>query len=103
MLDVKELAAAAAWALKSGGKFFCVYLPSRMAELLYALKSRALEPKRMQFISPSPSEPPSLLLLEAKKDAAPGMTILPPLHLYTDTAHREEGEEIKDLYRLFGE
>lgn len=103
MLSAEELAKAAAWALKSGGKFFCVYLTSRMVGLIHALRSHSLEPKRMRLVAPSPSEAPSLLLLEAKKDAAEGMTLLPTLHLYGDALHREEGEEVKELYTLFGE
>lgn len=100
-LSAEELAEAAAWALKSGGKFFCVYLPSRAAGLLHALRKRSLEPKRMRFVAPSPFEAPSLLLLEAKKDAAEGMTVLPSLYLYRDGTHCEDGEEVKELYTLF--
>lgn len=92
-LRVDELAAAAAWALKSGGRFFCVYLPSRMVSLFSALRAHALEPKRLRPVAPSPTEKPSLLLLEAKKGASEGLEILPTLFLYQDETHRKEGEE----------
>lgn len=100
-LRVDELAAAAAWALQSGGRFFCVYLPSRMATLFCALRERSLEPKRLQMIAPSPSEKPSLFLLEAKKDAHEGMNVLPTLFLYQDKTHREESGDMQALYLLF--
>lgn len=101
-LSVTELADAAAWALKSGGRFFCVYLPSRTAGLFYALRNRAIEPKRIRMIAPSHEEAPSLLLLEAKKDAAEGLVWLPALHLYTDRTHREESAELGEIYSAFG-
>lgn len=99
-LRVEELAAAASWALRSGGNFFCVYLPSRMAALLCALRAQKVEPKRLRMVAPSPVEPPSLLLLEAKKDAHEGMCVLPTLFLYTDETHREESEEMRVLSAL---
>ncbi len=100
-LTAEELASAAAWALKSGGRFCCVYLPSRLAGLMTALKSHALEPKRMRLVAPSPGGTPSLVLLEAKKDAAEGMEILPVLYLYRDGSHEELSKEHKELYKLF--
>lgn len=93
-LRVDELAAAASWALRPGGMFFCVYLPSRAASLLSALRDCRLEPKRLRFVAPSPSEAPSLLLLEAKKDAREGMQVLPSLFLYRDASHAEKSGEL---------
>ncbi len=101
-LSAKELADAAAWALKSGGKFFCVYLPSRLAGLFSALRARALEPKRIRLVAPSHEEPPSLVLIEAKKDAAEGLVWMPALHLYTDRAHVAESIELREMYASFG-
>ena len=101
-LSASELAFAAAWALKSGGKFFCVYLPTRLSGLFYALRTQAIEPKRIRLVAPSPDEAPSLVLIEAKKDAAEGLVWMPALHLYTDRTHTCESEELRDMYASFG-
>lgn len=101
-LTVTELADAAAWALKSGGKFFCVYLPSRLAGLFAALRGRAIEPKRVRLVAPSQEEAPSLVLVEAKKDAAEGLVWMPNLHLYTDRTHAHESGELCGMYASFG-
>ena len=93
-LRVDELAAAASWVLRPGGTFFCVYLPSRLTSLLSALRGNRLEPKRIRMVAPSPLEAPSLLLLEAKKDAREGMQVLPSLFLYRDESHAEKSEEL---------
>lgn len=103
-LPAESLAQAAAWGLSTGGKFFCVYLPSRMAGLMDALKKNRLEPKRLQLVVPAHGEPPSLLLLEARKDGAEGLEILPELPLYTDATRKEESPQllrIKNFYKLF--
>lgn len=100
-LRVDELAAAASWVLRPGGTFFCVYLPSRAASLLSALRTNHLEPKRLRMVAPSPSEAPSLLLLEAKKDAREGMQVLPSLFLYRDKTHEEKSEELLTIASSF--
>ncbi len=103
-LPVEILAEAASFGLSTGGKFFCVYLPSRMAGLVHALKKNRLEPKRLRFVVPSLGEAPSLLLLEARKDGGEGLEILPELSLYTDFSRKAESAEllqIKNFYKLF--
>lgn len=105
-LSPEALAEAAAWGLSTGGKFFCVYLPSRMAGLMNALKKNRLEPKRLQLVVPAHGESPSLLLLEARKDGAEGLEILPELPLYTDATRKAESPQllrIKNFYQLFEE
>ena len=105
-LPAESLAKAASWGLSTGGKFFCVYLPSRMAGLMDALKRNRLEPKRMRLVVPAHGEAPSLLLLEARKDGAEGLEILPELPLYTDVSRKEESPQllqIKNFYQLFEE
>ena len=99
-LRVDELAAAASWVLRPGGTFFCVYLPSRAASLFSALREYRLEPKRLRWVAPSPSEAPSLLLLEAKKDAREGMQVLPSLFLYRDGTHQEKSLELLTISSL---
>lgn len=102
-LTAEQMAAAASRALPPGGRFFCIYLPSRLALLLSCLRAHALEPKRVRFAAPSAEEPPCLVLTEAVKDAAEGMATEPLFCLYRDRAHREESDRMRDVYRLFGD
>ncbi|MBQ3064358.1 MAG: methyltransferase [Clostridia bacterium] len=80
---IKEFAAAAARCLKFGGLFYTVYRPDRLESLLAALKEAGLAPKRMLFVHDHPDAAPSMVLTEAKKGAAEGLKILPPLFLHT--------------------
>lgn len=96
-LPVTALAGAASWVLRPGGVFLCVYLPSRLTSLLCALRENRLEPKRLRWVVPAPGEAPSLLLLEAKKDAHEGMRMLPSFYLYRDGAHVEKSAELERI------
>ena len=100
-LTVAQMAEAAGWVLKSGGKLFCVYLPGRLVPLLTALRANALEPKRIRFVSPTLAEKPSLVLVEAKKDAAEGLVTEAPFPMYLDGLHRTPSKEMEEIRRLF--
>ena len=85
--DIADFCAAAARNLKFGGRFFAVYRPDRMSELLCAMQNAGIEPKRLCFVCPDAMSRPSLFLIEGKKGAAAGMRVLPPLLMYTSNAH----------------
>jgi len=70
-----DLFAAAAWAIKFGGDFYLVHKPERLSELcVYATKHK-LEPKRLQLLRHRPGDPISLVLLQCRKGAKPGLKI----------------------------
>ena len=93
-----SLCAAAAWLLQSGGRFFLCHRPERLSEVLSALTAHHLEPKRLQAVQKRGDTAPWLFLLEAKKDARPGLVWLPPLVLYTD-----DGDPTKELLAIYRE
>ena len=79
---IDDFADAAARLLKYGGLFYVVYRPDRLAELLCACKLHQLEPKRMTLVYPTENHVPCLVLLEAKKNGAPGIFVTKPLIIY---------------------
>lgn len=83
---IYDFCAAADRVLKFGGKFFCVWRPDRLADLMDAMRSHHLEPKRMTLVHADTGTPPSMVLVEAKKGAAPSLILTKPLILYTKTA-----------------
>ena len=91
------LCAAAAWLLTSGGRFFLCHRPERLTEVLAALTAHRLEPKRLQAVQKRADTAPWLFLLEAKKDARPGIHWLPPLSLYT--AAGDPTPALQEIYR----
>ncbi|MDD3920246.1 MAG: methyltransferase [Eubacteriales bacterium] len=61
--------------LKNGGRFYCCYPAGRLADAVYALRVNRLEPKRLVLACGNTPGKPYLALIEAKKDAHPGMTV----------------------------
>lgn len=62
--------------LKFGGRFALINRSDRTAELLYLLKKRGLEPKRMQFVTGAKNVKPYLVMVEAVKGGKEGVDVL---------------------------
>lgn len=69
---LEELCAAAAPRLKTGGRFALVHRSERLTDLLCALRSQQLEPKRLRLVQARPDKPPKLVLVEAVRQGKPG-------------------------------
>ena len=81
--NIGDFCAAARRLLKHGGRFYCVWRPDRLTELISALRENSLEPKTLTFVHADESSAPSMLLLCAKKGAAPSLNISAPLILHS--------------------
>ena len=95
--EINDFCACAKKLLKHGGDFYVVYRPDRMIDLLYALRNNNLEPKRLTFIHPNSSTPPSLLLVSAKLGGKGGLVIDKPIYIYKDGT-QEYTEQFKKIY-----
>lgn len=78
-ITLPEIAKAAAFALKFGGRLDLVHRADRLAEICYTLKSVNLEVKKIQFVSGTKTAKPYLVLIEAVKGGKPSNEILPTL------------------------
>ena len=87
---VRDFCAAAGRLLKHGGRFCCVFRPERLADLFEGLRTAHLEPKRMTLVQATYAATPSMVLVEAVKYAAPGMTVTPPFCLWEPDPDRPE-------------
>ncbi len=74
-----EIAAAASYFLRWGGRFFCCMRPERLCDTLFALRQAGLEPKRLRFVQQRAQAAPFLFLLQAGRGGKPGMTVEPSL------------------------
>ncbi len=75
MCSLNEIFEAAAWSLRFGGDFFLVHKPERLAELCACGATHKLEPKRLLLLRHRPNDPISLVLLQCRKGAKPGLII----------------------------
>lgn len=78
-LTLPEIVEVSFRKLKFGGRLAILNRADRTAELIYLLKARGLEPKRLQFVSGTPAAKPYLVMVEAVKGGKEGIEILPQI------------------------
>ena len=69
----EELFRAAAWALQYGGDFFLVHKPEKLAQLIGCAAAEGLEPKRLLLVRHRAGGPVSMIALQCRKGAKPGL------------------------------
>lgn len=79
---VDDFCGAAERLLKYGGKFYCVWRPDRLCDLMAALRAHGLEMKVAVFVHADAESEPSMVLCSATKGGASGLRLLPPLLLH---------------------
>ena len=78
-ITFEEIAKAASFALKFGGRLALINRADRLAEACYVLKKYNLEVKRVRFVAGKVGAKPYLVMLEAVKGGKPTSEILPVL------------------------
>ena len=98
---IDDFCQAAEKLLKFGGYFTVVYRPERFAELIFAMKSHSLEPKRAVLVYPSAEDKPCLVLVEAKKGGSPSLEFARPLIIYEDKKSGAYTDDMNAVYDMF--
>ncbi len=97
LCTLADVVRAAASLLVTGGHFYLVHRPFRLAEIFGVLSEYQLEPKRMRLVYPYVDREPNLVLLEAVRGGRPQMNVEKPLIIY-----REEGRYTEEIYDIYG-
>lgn len=82
-LRLPEIAGAASRLLRSRGRFFLIYHPSRLMELSDTLRTKRIEIKRLRLVHSTAASEAKMVLVEAVKDGRPGIKVERPLFVYT--------------------
>ena len=82
--------------LRSGGRFYMVHRPHRLAEIITALKTYRLEPKRMKLVHPFADKDANMVLIEAVRGGRSMMKVEAPVIVYQKPAVYTQ--EIYDIY-----
>ena len=94
-ISLPDLVSTASYLLKHNSRFYMVYHPFRLAELVSLLRESRLEPKRMRFVHSRQGEEAKMVLIEAVKGGGIWLKIDPPLYLYEKgNDYTREAEEI---------
>ena len=81
---IDDVAQACSRLVRPGGKVSMVHRPSRLLDIVEALRRWRLEPKRIQFVHPNRSTEANMVLIEAMRDGKPDIKLLPPIMVYDD-------------------
>lgn len=95
-LRLPELAKSASHLLRARGRFFMIYHPERVIEMIGTLRAEHLEPKRIRFVHNDIDSVSKMVLVEAVKGGKAGLKVERPLLLY-----RKDGSytaEVKAMY-----
>ena len=95
-LSLDELMESAEKILKFKGKFFMIHRADRIAEIIFQMKSRGIEPKEIRLVAPKENAAFHLVLIKGVKGGKPGVIWHKPL--YIADRNGTETEEIKIIY-----
>ena len=75
--SLEDVAKAADFLLKYGGRICICQRPERLCDVFWALRKYGLEPKILQCVAKNTEADPWLCLVEAKKGGKSGLKVLP--------------------------
>lgn len=83
--------------LKSGGRFYMVHRPFRLAEIFAKMIQYNIEPKRMRLVYPFVNKEPNMVLIEGYRDGKSRLTVEKPLIVYQEVGVYTQ--EILEVYK----
>ena len=95
--DIFDFLECAKRNLKYGGDFYCVYRPDRMIDLIFAMRGRGIEPKRLCPIYANTGSAPSIILIEGKMGGKPSLKYTNPFIIYKDVENKEYTDDMNFL------
>ncbi len=96
-LRLPELAKSASYLLRAKGRFCMIFHPERLIEIIETLKAAKLEPKRIRLVHNDVRAVSKMVLVEAAKEAKPGLKVEKPLILYNT-----DGSCTEELIEMYG-
>ena len=96
LCSLDDVAKAAAWLLRFGGRLYMVHRPHRLADIICTLREHRLEPKRLRFVQPYADKEPNMVLIEASKGGKSMVKVMPPLIIY-----KEDGTYTEETLKIY--
>ncbi|MDD5222734.1 MAG: methyltransferase [bacterium] len=79
---LREFLGASFFLLRNSGRLCLIYPAAKLAELVFELRRKRLEIKRLRMVHSRKESPGVLVLAEARKGVGMELEILPPLYLF---------------------
>ena len=103
LCTLSDVVKAAASLLKADGRFYMIHRPERLAEIIVEFSKNRIEAKRLRFVQPKAGAAPTMILIEGRKNAKPGLLVEKPLTVYNEAGNYTEevaliyGKEISSI------
>ena len=96
LCTLDDVAREASRVLKTGGRFYMVHRPHRLAEIITVLRGYKLEPKRMKMVHPFADRDANMVLIEAVKGGGVFLKMEAPVIVFKKPG--VYADEIRDVY-----
>lgn len=97
LCTLEDVAREATRLLRPGGRFYLVHRPHRLIEIITALKSVGMEPKRMKMVHPFADKEANMVLIEAVRGGRSMIKVEAPVIVY-----KEPGVYTDEIYTIYG-
>ncbi|MDF2888121.1 MAG: Methyltransferase type 11 [Lacrimispora sp.] len=97
LCTLQDVTREAARLLRPGGRFYLVHRPHRLIEIITALKSGGMEPKRMKMVHPFVDKEANMVLIEAVRGGRSMIKVEAPVVVY-----KEPGVYTDEIYTIYG-
>ena len=95
-LNLDQLFKVSRKLLKNGGVISVVHRTDRLIDIIEAMRSNNIEPKRIQLVYPHVGDESNMVLVEGSKNGRPGLKILPPMY-----THNSDGSYTDSVMKFF--
>ena len=96
LCTLEDVVREAAKVLKTGGRFYMVHRPHRLAEIINTLTAHRLEPKRLKMVHPFADREANMVMIEAVRGGGSFLKVEAPVIVFQ--APGVYSDEIRDVY-----
>jgi tRNA1Val (adenine37-N6)-methyltransferase len=97
LCTLEDVVREAALLLRTGGRFYMVHRPRRLAEIISVLRQYKLEPKRMKLVHPFIDKEANMVLIEAVRGGGVMMNVEAPVIVF-----KEPGVYSEEIVTTYG-
>lgn len=94
--NLEDILTSAEKLLKPYGKIALIHRPERLIDIIYLMRQKRIEPKRIRFVHPSANKTATMILVEGVKHGGKNLHLEPPLYIYDE--NNNYTEEINRIY-----
>lgn len=94
--NLNDVLTTASRILKPLGRFYMIHRPERLVDIMYLMREKKLEPKRIRYVYSNIKKPPVMVMVEGRKCAKPYIKTQPPLLIYKD-----DGSYTDEIYEIY--